>query len=108
MSSVEETGVAAVVVFTSKPQLGRPLPSTAWVIAGCVAQKPGVRVKHSLHWSLGVKTQPSPGAVATHVSSVQLSLSLHAACGVKTQFPVLESQVSVVQLLPSSQTGQKK
>ena len=45
MSSVEETGVKAFVLFTTRPQLGSPDPSTACVIAGCVAQKPGVRVK---------------------------------------------------------------
>src|SRR5438876_6349542 len=46
ISSVAETGVAAAVVFTTRPQLGRPLPRTACVTDGCVPQKPGVRVKH--------------------------------------------------------------
>lgn len=45
ISSVAETGVAAAVVFTTRPQLGRPLPRTACVTEGCSAQKPGVRVK---------------------------------------------------------------
>jgi len=53
MSSVEETGVEAFVLFTTRPQLGSPDPSTACVIAGCVAQKPGVRVKH-LPWMVVV------------------------------------------------------
>src|SRR5213594_4206687 len=52
MSSVEETGVAAAVVFTTRPQLGRPLPSTFCVIFGCVAQNPGVRVKQFLGGTL--------------------------------------------------------
>src|SRR5881296_2885817 len=34
MSSVDETGVAAAVVFTTRPQLGRPAPSTFCVIFG--------------------------------------------------------------------------
>ena len=46
MSSVEETAVCAAVVFTIRPQLGRPFPSTSAVMVGWVAQKPGVRVKH--------------------------------------------------------------
>ena len=102
-SSVEETGVAAAVVVTTRPQLGRPLPSTACEIPGCVAQKPGLRLKHWLHWLLGVKTQPLPAAVATHVSSVQVLLSLQGACGVKTQPSpgAVGTQVSVVQLLLS-------
>src|SRR2546427_3293442 len=45
ISSVAETGVAAGVVFRTRPQLGRPLPRTACVTDGCVPQKPGVRVK---------------------------------------------------------------
>src|SRR2546427_5228432 len=52
ISSVEETGVAAAVLFTIKPQLGRPPPSTACVIDGCVPQKPGVRVKQFLGGTL--------------------------------------------------------
>ena len=48
MSSVEETGVAAAVVFTTRPQLGRPVPRTLCVMNGCVPQKPGVRVKQFL------------------------------------------------------------
>src|SRR5690348_4512866 len=66
----------------------------------------------SLHGACGVKTQPSPGAVGTQVSVVQLLLSLHGACGVKTQaswaVAASELHVSVVQLLLSLQTGQKK
>src|SRR5438876_5064605 len=49
MSSVDETGVAAAVVFTTRPQLGRPFPRTFWVITGCVPQNPGVRVKQPPH-----------------------------------------------------------
>src|SRR5689334_11089971 len=57
----------------------------------------------SLHGACGVKTQPSPGAVGTQVSVVQLLLSLHGACGVKTQPSpgAVATQVSTVQLLLS-------
>src|SRR5205814_4294197 len=48
MSSVDETGVAAAVVFTTRPQLGTPVPRTLCVMCGCVPQKPGVRVKQFL------------------------------------------------------------
>src|SRR5438046_3784795 len=52
MSSVDETGVAAAVVFTTRPQLGRPVPRTLCVMCGCVPQKPGVRVKQFLGGTL--------------------------------------------------------
>jgi hypothetical protein len=98
MSSVEETGVAAAVFVTTRPQLGRPLPSTACVICGCVPQKPGVRVKHWLHVPLSVKTQPEDGL---HVSFVHALLSLQVI-GVCWQ-PSWVSQVSVVHALLSLQ-----
>src|SRR5436309_120212 len=89
MSSVDETGVAAAVVFTTRPQLGSPLPSTFFVIFGCVPQKPGVRVKQpQVPVPLCVCTHcPTPAAFFSHPADVHtlLSLSVH---GVLSSFAV--------------------
>src|SRR5437879_6345738 len=73
--------------------------ATHWPVSGLHSWQVGL-----LH-VIGVKTQPSPGAVGTQVSVVQLLLSLHGACGVKTQPSpgAVGTQVSFVQLLLSSQ-----
>ena len=86
------------------PQLGRLPPTslmTACEIPGCVAQKPGVRLKHPPQVPLGLKLQPEAGL---QVSAVQALLSLHGAIGVPVQ-PVAGLQVSVVQALLSLHGG---
>src|SRR3989449_4136244 len=81
MSSVEETGVEAFVLFTTRPQLGSPDPSTACVIVGCVAQKPGVRVKQALGGTLqtlssfAVTCVVLPTALQATDASLQASLA---------------------------------
>src|SRR5438552_3237334 len=90
MSSVDETGVAAAVVFTTRPQLGRPFPRTFWVITGCVPQNPGVRVKQPPHvvipWCV-CRLTPAPSALFSQPAVVHTlpSVSLH---GVLSSFAV--------------------